>query len=279
MFKRIRKHLSQVGLFSLFITVASGTLVTAQASETRSDILLAADPVKSGEYVRQRFLQQLEKPFVGSDQRKKMLVIGDSHAQDFYNALLENNLHQRYQISTRRIPAICGLYLGSENIQPLIEKKHVALCQKADTLTAAMPQIKQADVVILAANWKLWSVERLATTVGNLQIKAPQKLFVVGRKNFGKINPRKYLRMSDNELKQLRNPVLGAQQQVNQTMRTSLSKAVFVDIQALICQSEDTCPLFTPEAKLISFDGGHLTEWGAAYVGRILLRSWPLDQL
>nr|CAA6822193.1 MAG: Unknown protein [uncultured Thiotrichaceae bacterium] len=279
MIKRISKHLSHAGLFSLFITAISGVLVTAQASETRADILLAADPVKSGEYVRQRFLQQLKKPFVPTDQRKKMLVIGDSHAQDFYNALLENNVNQRYQINTRRIPAICGLYLGSENIQPLIEKKHIPICEEADTLKAAMPQMKQADVVILAANWKLWSVQRLRTTVENLQIKAPQKLFVVGRKNFGKVNPRKYLRMPDNELKQLRNPVSGAQQEVNQTMKQLLPKTVVVDIQGLVCKSEDDCPLFTPQAKLISFDGGHLTEWGARYVGSILLRSGPLDQL
>ena len=85
--------------------------------------------------------------------------------------------------------------------------------------------------------------------------------------------------MSDNELRQLRNPVLGAQQQVNQTMRQGLPKKVFVDIQALVCKSEDECPLFTPQAKLISFDGGHLTEQGARYVGGILLQSPPLNQL
>lgn len=275
MISGIKKHLSSVCLLFLAATIISGRL----AADTRADILLASDPVKSGEYVRQRFLQQMQKPFAPNDKRKKMLVIGDSHAQDFYNALLENNLNQRYQISTRRIPAICGLYLGSENIQPLIEKKHVPICEKADTLTAAMPQIKQADIVILAANWKLWSVERLPTTVRNLQIKAAQKLFVIGRKNFGKLSLRKYLRMSDNELRQLRNPVPGAQRQVNQTMRQGLSKAVFVDIQGLVCKSEDECPLFTPQAKLISFDGGHLTKQGARYVGRILLQSEPLNQL
>ena len=272
---RIKKHLLFVGLLFLLTAAISGRL----AADTRADILLASDPVKSGEYVRQRFLQQMQKPFVANDKRKKMLVIGDSHTQDFYNALLENNLNQRYQISTRRIPAICGLYLGPENIQPLIEKKHVPICEKADTLAAAVPQIRQADVVILAANWKLWSVERLPVTVQNLQIKAPQKLFVVGRKNFGKLNLRKYLRMPDNELRRFRNPVPGAQRQVNQTMRQGLSKTVFVDIQALVCKSEDDCPLFTPEAKLISFDGGHLTEQGARYVGRILLQSPPLNQL
>jgi len=264
---------------SLIVAFLVSTTGFAQASDIRAHILEVSDMTKSGEYVRQRFLKQLEKPFDPANKRKKMLVIGDSHAQDFYNALLENKLDQSYQISTRRIPAICGLYLGSEDITGLIEKKHVPNCQKSDTLTAALPQIKQADVVIIAANWKLWSAQRLPTTVQNLKIKAPQKLFIVGRKNFGKLNLRKYVRMSEAKLKALRNPVQGAQQEINRVIKQSVPAAMFVDIQALICRSEDDCPLFTPQVRLISYDGGHLTPQGAQYIGGVLLQHPPLNQL
>ncbi len=279
MILRVRKHLLPVGLFFLVTMATSGTLFAAQASDARADILQAADKAKSGKYVDRRFFKQINKPFIPNDKRKKMLIIGDSHAKDFYNAVSENNLDQRYQISTRRIPAICGLYLGPENISRLIEKKHVPICQKADTLAAAMPQIKQADVVILAANWKLWSAQRLSTTVQNLQIKAPQQLYVVGRKNFGKLNLRKYLRLSDNELRQLRNPVYGVQREIDQTMQQTLPTGMFANTQALVCKSENDCPLFTPQARLISFDGGHLTKPGARYVGSVLLQNPPLNQL
>lgn len=266
-------------LFAVTMTTITDLSTVAQASNAHSDILQAADKEKSGEYVRQGFTAQMKKAFSPNDARQKMLVIGDSHAQDFYNALLENNLKQRYQISTRRIPAICGLYLGSENISSLIEKKHVPICNKADTLAAAMPQIQEADVVILAANWKLWSVQRLPTTIQNLQITTPQKLFVVGRKNFGKLNLRRYLSMSDNELKQLRNPVHRVQRDINQTMKQLLPKEMFVNIQALICKNDNECPLFTPQARLISFDGGHLTPAGARYIGKISMQHPPLNQL
>ncbi len=278
MILRVKNQLLFFGQLFLISIVTSGKLIAAQASDTQTDILQASDKAKSGEYVRQRFFNRMKKPFIPDDQRKKMLIIGDSHAQDFYNSLLENNINQRYQISTRRIPAICGIYLGSENISGLIERKHVPICQKADTLDIAMPQIKQADVVILAANWKLWSAQRLPTTIKNLQIKASQKLFVVGRKDFGKVNLRKYLRLSDIQLRQFRNPVYGVQREINQTIKQSLPEEVFVNIQALICQSEKDCPLFTPQTKLISFDGGHLTPEGAHYVGRILLQNPPLNK-
>ena len=275
----LKKQLLLTSVLFLVTMTSSGILIAAQASATRADILQASDRKKSGEYVRQRFFKQMKKPFIATDKRKKMLIIGDSHAQDFYNAMLENNLNQRYQISTRRVPAICGIYLGSENISGFIETKHVPICQKADTLNVAMPQIKQADVVILAANWKLWSAQRLATTIQNLQIKAPQQLFVIGRKDFGKLNLRKYLHLSDNELRQLRNPVYGVQHKVNQTLKQGIPKRMFANIQALICKSENDCPLFTPQTRLISYDGGHLTQRGARYVGSVLLQNPSLNQL
>jgi len=279
MISAVKKHSLIAGLLVPLVFTLSGNATVAQAADARADILQAADTAKSGEYVRQRFLDQMDKPFNPNDKRKKMLIMGDSHAQDFYNALSENNLEQRYQVRTRRIPAICGLYLGSENISQFIEKKHVPICQKADTLTDAMSQIKQADVVILAANWKLWSAKRLPTTIENLQIKTPQKLFILGRKDLGKLNLRKYLRLSDNELRQLRNPVYGLQREINQTIKKNVPKRMFINIQDLICQSDSECPLFTPLPRLISFDGGHLTRHGARYVGSVLLQNPPLNQL
>jgi hypothetical protein len=50
-------------------------------------------------------------------------------------------------------------------------------------------------------------------------------------------------------------------------------------IQGLICRSEDDCPLFTPQVRLISCDGGHLTQQGARYIGGVLLQHPPLNQL
>jgi len=268
-----------ISFFILIAIITSRPLIAAQSPEVRKDILQAANKEKNGDYVRQRFIKRMKKPFDQNSPFKKMLIIGDSHAQDFYNTILENNLNRNYQISTRRIPAICGIYLGPENISSFIEKKHKPICDKADTLKAAIPQIKQADIVIIAANWKLWSVERLATTVKNLNISASQKLFVLGRKSFGKINLRKYLRLSNSELRQIRNPVYGLQQQINQTMKQMFPKEVFVDIQQLLCNSEKDCPVFTPESRLISYDGGHLTKQGARFVGRILFQNPPLNQL
>jgi hypothetical protein len=49
-------------------------------------------------------------------------------------------------------------------------------------------------------------------------------------------------------------------------------KIPFVDFQGLICDDENkaSCPLFTPNGDLISYDGSHLTKRGALWVGSLL---------
>ncbi|KAG1694660.1 hypothetical protein GQR58_006662 [Nymphon striatum] len=223
----VKRELWLISLLSLFVIVASGSPVAAEESDTRAHILQAADASKSGEYVRRRFFDQLKKPFDPTDKRKKMLVIGDSHAQDFYNALVENNLKQRYQISTRRVPAICGLLSRTRRYQ----------------LSKLM-----WSFLLQTGNSGRHNVCRRRLRI--LQIKAPHKLFVIGRKSFGKLKLRNYLRLPDNELRQLRNPVYSVQREINQTMKQSLPKNVFVNTQALICKNENDCPAIYPTNKV-----------------------------
>ncbi len=98
------------------------TLIPSTASSfNRTELLQAADIKASGEYVRKRFLQLMKKPFDQAD-KKKALIIGDSHAQDFLNSILENNSLSGHQISTRYIPVRCQVYLGDYASQYIAAK-------------------------------------------------------------------------------------------------------------------------------------------------------------
>lgn len=262
-------------MVALMLVTFSGQGIAAD----KQKLLKAADIKVSGNYVRSGFLQQLKKPFNPNDPRKKLLLIGDSHAQDFYNALLENDRTHVYQISTRYIPKVCQMYWGKEDISAFRQKKHAAICAKSDTLAQAQQQVAQADIVILVASWEIWAVERLAESVDNLKLQPKQTFIVVGRKSFGKPNIRKYLRMSDKQLKTLRNPVDDHQVMTNKLMKSILPSHVFVDVQRLLCRSVDTCPIFTNNVELISFDGGHLTPEGAKYMGEVLFKHAPLNRV
>lgn len=266
----------------LFTTLvaASSLLTTPSFADAKRDAMVkAADNEAGGTYVRTRYLELAKKPFDKQDTRKKALIIGDSHAQDFLNMVLENKALANYQIRTRYIPNICQIYLGDEDVSSFIEEKNKQICAEADHLNAAKEQIAEADLIIIASSWKPWAAERIATTLKNLGVQPNQTVKIVGRKSFGKINVRSYLRQTDEALLKLRNPVDEQQMAVNKTLSNQVGTANFVDIHRITCGEADTCPLFTPDLELISFDGGHLTQAGARYVGNLLFTNAPLAEL
>jgi len=263
---------------AVLVLICVFTFVTSIASNVNhTELLKAADKKASGEYVRTNFLQIMKKPF-DQTTKKKALIIGDSHAQDFLNAMIENKFLSDYQTSTRYIPVRCQIVF-TNNATEHIAAKDKSFCAKSDTLTKAKEQIEAADLIILVASWKKWSIEYLPETIAKLDLRPAQKLFVVGRKSFGKISIRKYLRMSAEELIGLRNQPEAHHLEINELMRQTLDKSVFVDLHQKVCGASNDCPVFTPDLKLISFDGGHLTKDGAKYVGEILFQSTPFSEL
>ena len=209
----------------------SGTMVSA---DFRSELLLAADPDFSNNYVRSRFLGLARQPFNTRDKRSKALIIGDGHAQDFLNGVLENGLLSRYQIRTRYIPTRCQPYLGPENLRNFIQPRDTAFCAGSDNLEQARQQISQANLIVLAANWKFWSAQRLGDTIHNLKLQPDQKLVVLGRKSFGRINIHAYLRLPESRLRKLRNPTSQESLAVNRILRNQVRPRSFVDQQQLI---------------------------------------------
>lgn len=260
-------------LFLYGITIST---VSAKPSY-KSEILKAANVKKSGAYVREKFVSLLGKTFDDSSQ-KKVLIIGDSHAQDFINMAYESGHFANYQVKTRHIPTGCQVILV-DNAEQYIEEKLTDLCEKSDSLEKALDQIKQADILILVANWTEWSAKELPNTIKNLNLNDNQTLYIIGRKSFGKLNIRKLVRKSKNDLLKIENKTDAKQETINKIMRSNLSKDIYVDFQNIICGTEDKCKIFTDDIHLITFDGGHLTKNGAIFLGKRLFDESILKNL
>jgi len=262
-----------------FIILCISLQVNAIGAETVHENLLKASNAKAnGEYMRARFLSIMKTPFNDTDHRKKALIIGDSYAQDFYNSVFEGRYLKSYQIRTRYIPVRCQIFLGNESERAIAFKdKH--FCDKADSLSKAKQQISGADLVVFIGSWKEWSAKHLPQTIKNLALNPRQKLIVIGKKSYGRVAIKKYLKMSESDLKTLRNSVDAGQTKTNQILKNSLSESVFIDQHEMVCGKQETCPLFTDKMELISFDGGHLTKEGARYIGQILFQNPILKNL
>ena len=276
--------MSKIPLFLLTgLVVLLVSNVMAASSAARSNLLGAADPKASGEYAFSQCRALQGKPFASNTQKKKALIVGDSYGCDFLNSVLENGYLKDYQVRVRFIPYSCQTVLG-EGSEHFIDAKDRAFCAKperADSLERAKVQIQEADLVIFSARWKPEIAEELPGTLANLGLKPQQKVVVVGSKFFGKISVREYLRMSDAELKALKNTVdIAEAKTINATLAKNLgNQAAFVDPHALLCGEGARCPLFTDDLKLISYDGRHLTKDGARYVGKVLFEHSALGKM
>jgi peptidoglycan/LPS O-acetylase OafA/YrhL len=278
---RSRRFLSRRVLFvSLFVVTTSfvGVGVGVYAidggidrypSEDRE--LAGFDYEAAGRYVGTRFESKVLEAFDGSP-RKKVLLIGDSYAQDLVNALYESELSAGIQLSTYMVRAQCGNLFIKRDMSSYIGEVERPRCRKDgwynnETLQSLM---READSIWLASSWKLWQVELLPESLQNIRSVTKAEIVVFGRKNFGAINMRDLLAVPSEKRKEVRREMSEESIWVNQRLRTSVPGSDFVDVSTLLCDKVFLCPLFTEEGTLISHDGGHLTRDGAGYVGRKL---------
>ncbi|CAF3359687.1 unnamed protein product [Rotaria sp. Silwood2] len=174
----------------------------------------------------------------------------------------------------------CQIHMGPKNRLEHIMTRNKQKCTDANDIKYALRLIRQANIVILASNWDEWSARQLPSTLKLLNTKKQQKLFVIGGKSFGKVNPQLYVDKSNEyRVKQRQHPNLVAVK-VNALLEQIIDPSIFVNMQKLISSEfNGTCPLFTPDGKLISYDGAHLTKYGARYIGNIIFHNKPLNSL
>lgn len=229
-----------------------------------------ADTARQSSYVTERF-DSLSRPFDRLSGGRKIVVIGDSFAQDFTNMYHETGAWRGDQVRTVYIPSACQITLlpGDEAGQYIVPAER-SRCARESTVRKELPLIRQADVVVMAANWKLWSAERLPITLASIGLREDQKLFVIGSKEFGFYSASTLLQLGDDGRASARHRVSSQLLSINEKLRSVLPSDVFVDQIALVCDKHQECPVVTEQDDLISYDGKHLTAAGAAYIGRIL---------
>jgi hypothetical protein len=214
-----------------------------------------------------------------STKNKRIVLIGDSYSQDFYNIILEGKYFANYEIRVHYVHVDCQMYLGSEDRLQYILPKNRQKCTNANDIKYALPLIREANIIILASSWRNWSSVRLPTTIKLLNLTSQQQVFVIGSKHFGKVKPMLYV----NKSKEYRMSLYEHPEQwfveVNTILEQIMDPSIFVNMLKMICTGiNHTCPLFTREGKLISYDSFHVTKYGALYVGKIIFNQQPLNQ-
>lgn len=274
---------SVVAGFALLLLGVAGSEATGgfRSRIPAEDLSLAAvaDTVAQERYALARFVD-LNRDFEEqTPARVNVLVVGDSYAQDFVNAMHESGNDQGAQVRTYYFRPECQIYVGRDDVSEHIEPQFRSTCEESRAAETLRRRVADADVVILAASWRAWAVERLGATIGQLGAGVGPKTYVVGPKRVGDINIRELLELPREARVRQRQPVSQRVVEMDRLIAQSIPQGHYVSMQKAVCGFGENCALFTPDGDLISFDGTHLTRLGAKFAGHRLFAEPPLAGL
>lgn len=233
--------------------------------------LASIDSYKEGLYVSKRFDEKLLIPFNSLDDRRKVLIIGDSYAQDLVNALYESSMGENIQVSTRHISHLCGnLFISEGDLPKSVVERIDQKCKGAGIYEdeALKKLMLDADEIWFASKWQSWQAAFIQKSITNVKKFSNKPVKVFGTKDFGNINLKGLLALSGSERINLVQKIDPDVININAEIRKNLDSGEFVDSQNLICSTQVAlCHLFDDDGQLLSFDGWHLTKAGAKYFG------------
>ncbi len=222
-------------------------------------------------YVNELFNSHRLAEFNHEDTRHKLLILGDSFAQDVTNAVGETSLSGEFQISTYYIPARCGNLYLDRDFSEFVAAHHRRACSKENsgyknkTLQA---RIGEADEIWLASQWRDWQIDLLPESIENLRKTTDARIRVIGTKNFGaSMSLKLYMAEFQAGNRDIVVPISDHGLETNRKLQNTLPKEELIDILVAMCGAGVTCRNTTDDGLLISYDGGHLTAAGAEYMG------------
>ncbi len=283
---RNRKLISQSSVFVFFITstillagIAHYLTLENGHPQRFSDYTIhrLPDPYKTSVYRKKQFEQfsYLEK---FSTQQPKLLIVGDSFAEDLTNMIFENKAFPGYEILTHTIPARCQIYYGKVNVTQFIASEDKNLCSK-DSTTRFLRLSEEADVILLASSWRQWAAERIDETIENIPKKKDAVVYVIGKKIFGTAKIGDFNQADADYRKPLGGNYFADFLQIEVSLEKNVKKANYISMHDMICgKNSSTCIVYTPDGALLSEDAHHVTQSGAKYIGELLFSKTTLQK-
>ena len=270
-----------ISFIIFFLSFAAATFYTSgfKARYEFSNDQLVKTNEEFSSYVQTSFQNHTLVTFDSSIKLKKLFIIGDSYAKDLFNILLESDLKDHYQVSTHLIHADCGALLlrDYKTISPFTDSRCTNL--GSDFLPngrfeeeSVMNLIKDSDEIWIthSFNRRDWLIEFLPLSLENLKELTDADITIYGHKDFGEIDFKKYLLMTNEQRIQEKFKLNDRFIDQNILIQKALKKKNYIDLFKFYCDEVYSCNLFDTNGFLLSYDGSHLTKEGAIYFGKEL---------
>lgn len=200
----------------------------------------------------------------------KLLIIGDSYSQDFYNVLYESGYLNDVDTIAHYIPARCrNVPHDAANLEQNIKTKHQKKCAKTIRVgdQRLQKRISEADGIIVASSWVHYTAKQSKQLLNLINTVEEKDILFIGIKRFGTVTLDQVLRLKADEFIEMNKKVDSTSLEINKIMKQKLEMQ-YLDLLSLTCNKSKECPIATPEGGLISYDGSHLTKDGAIYMGQ-----------
>jgi len=230
--------------------------------------------INANEYTERQHREITLRKFNKTNSKKDILIIGDSHSQDLANMVFEAGLNNAHEFSAFYISNSCGvLMIDRENlkIKPTIH------CNKKTLFLndALVNQMLTADEIWIVSRWRNDDLNYMQQSLENI-LSVNANLIVFGTKYFGSVNSKWYI---NNDFSLWKKSFLHERDRDifketvminNLLMEISESLGIkFINTQNLICKPNDFCSNYV-DGDIISYDGSHLTPYGAKALGNRL---------
>lgn len=228
--------------------------------------------INSSDYVVKRHSEILLKDFNKNNNKDDILIIGDSFSEDLVNAVFEASLDKIYDFSSFYIPNKCGVLFAEEKTN--IENPKVnQSCEKNSFYNKKLQKlIVNADEIWIVSSWKTEDLEYFEESIINLY-NTNKKITIYGSKSFGSVSQRWY---EKNDIKLWSSMVINESDNIIFNELTFINNTIdqfakeydisFINVQKILCNGMDKCSNFR-DGEIISYDGKHLTKYGAELLG------------
>ncbi|HBF06700.1 MAG TPA: hypothetical protein DDW29_00525 [Gammaproteobacteria bacterium] len=230
-------------------------------------------------YVEKRHKEIRLRNFDEDSDRKKVLIIGDSHSEDLVNAVFEAELTDSIDFSSYYIPLRCGV-LFVDKKEDREQRKFTCKAWR-NFEDEFFDLVSVADEVWVVADWEPLDLTYMRESVLNLKM-LNNAVLVFGKKDFGNI----YAGIYKNSPKHLWSKGIHRANSsltnfsaayINRFVAAEVKSAgaQFIDMQFLLCGGAEVCPNYV-DGEVLSYDGSHLTPFGATFLGNKLKSTFNL---